>query len=223
MRKFEQRIEGLLNGTFARIFASDIQPVEIVAALQRECDNNTRIESRERIVAPNVYVVEVSSHDYERLNPYGPQLDQEFARAVLEYARAQRYAMVGPLQVSLEEDNDLGTGRYRVSCNIQASHPSRPRSVPTSAGHWLEIQGQPPTGLGPVTIIGRGSEADIRVNDPGVSRKHAEIRIGQPPMLLDLGSTNGLIMDGRPTRRASLRDGSLITLGSTFIVYRQAV
>ena len=63
---------------------------------------------------------------------------------------------------------------------------------------------------------------NTRIDDPGVSRKHAEIRPGTPAMVPDLGSTNGIVVDGQHTTRATLRDGSRIVVGSTTIIYRQA-
>lgn len=74
---------------------------------------------------------------------------------------------------------------------------------------------------GAACVLGRSTEADVRIDDPGVSRKHAEIRPGTPSMVLDLGSTNGIVVDGQHTQRATLRDGSRIVVGSTTIVYRQ--
>lgn len=71
-------------------------------------------------------------------------------------------------------------------------------------------------------VLGRSTEADVRVDDPGVSRKHCEIRVGTPSVVQDLGSTNGIVVDGQHTQRATLRDGSRIVVGSTTIVYRQA-
>ena len=59
MKKFEQRLEGLVNGTFAKVFKSEVQPVEIAGALQRECDNNATIWNRDRTVVPNDFIVEL--------------------------------------------------------------------------------------------------------------------------------------------------------------------
>jgi pSer/pThr/pTyr-binding forkhead associated (FHA) protein len=87
---------------------------------------------------------------------------------------------------------------------------------------WLELNGQRHPLDRPVLVLGRSTEADVRVDDPGVSRRHAEIRVGNPSMVLDLGSTNGIVVDGQHTTRATLRDGSRIVVGSTTIVYRQA-
>jgi pSer/pThr/pTyr-binding forkhead associated (FHA) protein len=86
---------------------------------------------------------------------------------------------------------------------------------------WLEVNGQPHQLDRPVVVLGRSTDADIRIDDPGVSRRHAEIRTGTPSMVLDLGSTNGIVVDGQHTQRATLRDGSRIVVGSTTIVYRQ--
>jgi pSer/pThr/pTyr-binding forkhead associated (FHA) protein len=62
---------------------------------------------------------------------------------------------------------------------------------------------------------------DLRIDDPGVSRQHAQIRTGDTPTILDLGSTNGTIVDGRTVQEAELHDGARILLGSTTPVFRQ--
>ncbi|MFI6447568.1 FhaA domain-containing protein [Kitasatospora sp. NPDC050543] len=281
LKKFEQRLEGLVNGTFAKVFKSEVQPVEIAGALQRECDNNATIWNRDRTVVPNDFIVELSPHDHERLSPYSGQLGQELAGMVREYAEAQRYTFMGPLQVNLEKADDLDTGLYRVRSRTltaedpqqaaqqppagpagygrppaaaapdapwqqqgaggygtpppPAAPPAMPPAAPAGgnvrpfpgAGHgtavrrWIEVNGARHQITGNACVLGRSTEADVRIDDPGVSRKHAEIRPGTPSMVLDLGSTNGIVVDGQHTQRATLRDGSRIVVGSTTIVYRQ--
>jgi len=284
LKKFEQRLEGLVNGTFAKVFKSEVQPVEIAGALQRECDNNATIWNRDRTVVPNDFIVELSPHDYERLSPYAGQLGTELAGMVREYAEAQRYSFMGPLQVTLEQADELDTGLYRVRSRTLAGEepaaqqapqppaapggyerrptppapgapwqqqgaapygappppagpPAMPQTPPAAAGNvrpfpgaghsgantrrWVEVNGTRHQITGNACVLGRSTEADIRIDDPGVSRKHAEIRPGTPAMVLDLGSTNGIVVDGQHTQRATLRDGSRIVLGSTTIVYRQ--
>ncbi|MCG6494684.1 DUF3662 and FHA domain-containing protein [Kitasatospora sp. A2-31] len=282
LKKFEQRLEGLVNGTFAKVFKSEVQPVEIAGALQRECDNNASIWNRDRTVVPNDFIVELSPHDYERLSPYSGQLGNELAGMVREYAEAQRYSFMGPLQVNLEKADDLDTGLYRVRSRTLAAEepqqqapaqptqgggygrppaapapgapwqqpgaagysapppPAAPPAMPAGAppaggnvrpfpgaGHgtsvrrWIEVNGARHQISGNACVLGRSTEADVRIDDPGVSRKHAEIRPGTPSMVLDLGSTNGIVVDGQHTQRATLRDGSRIVVGSTTIVYRQ--
>ena len=72
-------------------------------------------------------------------------------------------------------------------------------------------------------VIGRGAYADIRIDDPGVSRHHAEIRIGSDVILRDLGSTNGTYVNGTLIAEQPLRDGAVITIGSTNLTFRSAI
>ncbi|MFD0149001.1 FhaA domain-containing protein [Streptomyces sp. NPDC055721] len=288
LKRFEQRLEGLVNGTFAKVFKSEVQPVEIAGALQRECDNNATIWNRERTVVPNDFIVELSAPDYERLSPYSGQLGDELAGLVREYAKQQRYTFMGPIKVHLEKADDLDTGLYRVRSRTLASSTSQPQ--PPAAGpqqhqqqpgqaqgrggygyppagappmpaspppaapghrpaapagrpaggpvampgtgsgpgagsrvrHWIEINGTRHQISRPTLVLGRSTDADVRIDDPGVSRRHCEIRTGTPSTIQDLGSTNGIVVDGQHTTRATLRDGSRIVVGSTTIVYRQA-
>jgi hypothetical protein len=303
LKRFEQRLEGLVNGTFAKVFKSEVQPVEIAGALQRECDNNATIWNRDRTVVPNDFVVELSAPDYERLSPYAVQLGDELAGMVKDYAKQQRYTFMGQVKVHLEQAGDLDTGLYRVRSRTLAAsesqspqqyggpaarpaapsyqqpqhapqgyqqHPQQrpagypepgrhgagparpagappmPAAPPPGGGHrpggasvtrlpgtgvpagapatrrWIEINGTRHQISRPTLVLGRSTEADVRVDDPGVSRKHCEIRVGSPSVVQDLGSTNGIVVDGQHTQRATLRDGSRIVVGSTTIVYRQA-
>ncbi|MEU3598842.1 DUF3662 and FHA domain-containing protein [Streptomyces sp. NPDC006798] len=272
LKRFEQRLEGLVNGTFAKVFKSEVQPVEIAGALQRECDNNATIWNRDRTVVPNDFIVELSTPDFERLSPYSGQLGDELAGLVRDYAKQQRYTFMGPIKVHLEKADDLDTGLYRVRSRTLASstsqspergagHPPRPAGGPSGAPpmpaapppgagrpglaavgpdrgaggsggpgplpgaqvrRWIEINGTRHQISRPTLVLGRSTEADVRIDDPGVSRRHCEIRTGTPPTIQDLGSTNGIVVDGQHTTRATLRDGSRIVVGSTTIVYRQA-
>ncbi|MFI0978049.1 FhaA domain-containing protein [Streptomyces sp. NPDC021093] len=279
LKRFEQKLEGMVNGTFAKVFKSEVQPVEIAGALQRECDNNATIWNRERTVVPNDFIVELSTPDYERLSPYSGQLGDELSGLVRDYAKQQRYTFMGPIKVHLEKADDLDTGLYRVRSRTLASStsqvaapsdpgpaaPSAPRGggygypPPASGGappmpqappggparpgpgadrrtpgagpgpmpgaqirRWIEINGTRHQISRPTLVMGRSTEADVRIDDPGVSRRHCEIRTGTPATIQDLGSTNGIVVDGQHTTRATLRDGSRIVVGSTTIVYRQA-
>ncbi|MEU9483238.1 FhaA domain-containing protein [Streptomyces decoyicus] len=270
LKRFEQRLEGLVNGTFAKVFKSEVQPVEIAGALQRECDNNATIWNRDRTVVPNDFIVELSTPDYERLSPYSGQLGDELSSMVRDYAKQQRYTFMGSIKVHLEKADDLDTGLYRVRSRTLASSSSQdapaaadrsaaaprgsrpggghvspppmpsspppgsaqpvPRTAPPGAGpqpaaqtrRWIEINGTRHQISRPTLVLGRSTDADVRIDDPGVSRRHCEIRVGTPPTIQDLGSTNGIVVDGQHTTRATLRDGSRIVVGSTTIVYRQA-
>nr|BBJ52347.1 hypothetical protein SAVMC3_49760 [Streptomyces avermitilis] len=155
LKKFEQRLEGLVNGTFAKVFKSEVQPVEIAGALQRECDNNATIWNRDRTVVPNDFIVELSTPDFERLSPYSGQLGDELAGMVRDYAKQQRYTFMGPIKVHLEKADDLDTGLYRVRSRTLASTSNQqapsapPRVRPRAAAEpWREATAirRPPRG-----------------------------------------------------------------------------
>lgn len=93
-------------------------------------------------------------------------------------------------------------------------------AAPTSLGS-LDVDGSPHRIDRAVTVIGRAMDVDIVLDDPGVSRRHAEIHVvdGQA-RVIDLGSTNGTFVDGERIHAAALADGSTVTVGRTRITYR---
>ncbi|WP_243767043.1 DUF3662 domain-containing protein, partial [Streptomyces sp. GC420] len=153
LKRFEQRLEGLVNGTFAKVFKSEVQPVEIAGALQRECDNNAQIWNRDRTVVPNDFIVELSTGDYERLSPYSGQLGDELSGMVRDYAKQQRYTFMGPIKVHLEKAEDLDTGLYRVRSRTLASSesqgPAAQAFAPGRAASPREAWGGRPAAGGP--------------------------------------------------------------------------
>src|SRR6059058_4965518 len=91
IQRFEQRLEQAVTGAFARAFRSAVQPMEIAAALQREVDNSAQILSREKRLAPNDFVIDLSPTDFDRLSAYGETLSSELAQMLHDHAEEQRY------------------------------------------------------------------------------------------------------------------------------------
>jgi len=230
LHRFEQRLEHAVTGAFARAFRSAVQPVEIAAALQRDIDNSVQILSRDRLLAPNSFTVELSATDYDRLAPYGQTLSDELAGMVRDHVAEQRYTLAGPLMISFERSDDLTTGRFRVrgQANAAVTPADGQRTTDTAvrrAPVVLEVNGMRHPLEPPGIVVGRGSEADLRINDPGISRRHVELRVqinGDRISVeaVDLGSTNGTIVDGRRVQRALLHDGSSVLIGGTTLVVR---
>lgn len=223
LHRFEQRLETAVTTAFARAFRSEVQPVEIASALQREVDNSSQVMSRNRRLAPNVFVVELSPTDHERLNQLGAALTRELATLIKEHAQEQRYTLAGPLEITLTESGELGTGRFRVRSRTNATVEA-PTADPEGAV-FVEIGGArhsvPTTGM----VIGRGSEADLRIDDPGISRRHARIEVhgsgdGVSVTVADLESTNGVILNGQRVSLAAAANGSDVRLGNTTLTIR---
>lgn len=224
LQRFEQRLENLISGAFARAFRSAVQPVEIAAALQREVDNNSQILSRDRRLVPNEFHVELADGDLERLAPYDNAMARDLAEQLEEHAEAQGYVFPGPIEVHFEQASDLPTGQMRVRSAARASVSGgvEPRSRSRAPKAVLEINGTRHPLLPPGVVVGRGAESDVRINDPGVSRRHVEfdcVERGDGPYVTvtDLGSTNGMLVDGQRVDRAVLGDGSTVRIGSTVV------
>jgi hypothetical protein len=237
--RFEKRVEGAVSGVFARAFKGDVQPVEIAARLQRELDGEAKLMSRDKRLVPNDFSVGLSQHDHDKLAPYGSTLTRELGDELRNHAREMGYVFNGPIRIDLELDTRLPTGRFTVASEAVAaveSAPGRGRTAgptqpdPSDSGDpddrangsgrlVLEVNGTRHPLEAPGLVIGRGTEADLRINDPGISRRHAEIRVDEQGAgtidIVDLGSTNGITVDGHKVRTAVLHDGSRIEIGST--------
>jgi hypothetical protein len=210
---FEKGLERVVNGAFAKTFKSGLQPLEVTAALRRELDTKAAVVSRDRILVPNQFIVRLSPSDYERMNALGPALIDEFTQLVQQHATAQHYSFAGGISITLQNDPRLTDGLVSIdSVNVKGEIAWTPvldiggRRYPITKGR---------------TVIGRGSEADITVDDTGTSRKHVEILWdGTRGQVNDLGSTNGSKLNGQPVKQAPLPPDSVIEIGRTRIVFR---
>ena len=228
LQRFENRLEQAVSGAFAKAFRSAVQPVELAAALQREVDNSAQILSRNRRLVPNTFQIDLSSMDYDRLVPYEQTLTTELIDLLREHAEDQHYVFAGPVSIDFDQADDLVTGRFRVrsraAAQVSSSITGSNRSV-RAAGAALVVNGSRHALTAPGLVVGRGSEADVRINDPGVSRRHAEFRVtarggSTTVSVVDLGSTNGTLVGQRRVDEADLSDGTTVRIGNTDIVVR---
>ena len=252
MQKFEDSLDRVVNGAFAKAFKAEVQPVELAAALQRDVDDRASVLDRDRTVIPNVFHIELSDHDYTRLAVFKDALASELSTLVTTYAGEQGYTLLGQVRVTMSQDDELETGIFRVRSEAKAEvtskagvvevievdevesapaeqpaaqpSPSEPSPAQATASTprqpRLEVGGQAYPLVRAITLLGRGTDADIRVEDPGVSRKHCEIVVGIPALVRDLRSTNGTFVDGEKIDEVALEDGSVVKIGGTSLVYR---
>ena len=231
--RVEKKLEGAVNGVFARAFKGDVQPIEITARLQRELDSEAKLLNREHKLVPNDFTVQLSKHDHDRLAPYSKMLNSEVIPQLNEYAAEKGYIFNGLLTIDYELDDSLPTGRFTISsaavAGVDGSDPSTTQV--RRASLVLEVNGIRHPLNPPGVVLGRGTEADLRINDPGISRTHARIEVhgtastysgysggdgaDQQITIEDLGSTNGILINGQRVRHATLSAGSRFEIGST--------
>jgi len=231
LQRFESRLEEMISGVFARTFRSAVQPVEISAALNREVDNSAQILSRDRRLVPNDFHIELAPGDHDRLGQLGPQLTSELAEMLREHAAQQSYVFTGPVHITLEPVDELTTGRFRVRSKSVSTVSQGDRQPPPTATQvrrasaYLEVNGQRLPLSAPGIVVGRSNDADLRIDDPGVSRRHMEVRVvdganGPRVTVLDMGSTNGILVNGKRVEEATIGDGTVVRIGNTSMTLR---
>ncbi len=213
LQQFEERLERLVEGTLSKPFRSNLQPIEIGRRLTREMDLHRRVGVR-GLIAPNSFTVTLSPADVDRFANFVDALSRELAEAAREHARIEGYSFVGPVDVQVYEGTRLRPGRFVVTAEVVEGPDEGPY-----AELVLPDGSRFPLGDGPVTL-GRLAECDLVLNDPNVSRRHAELRRTTDGVVVtDLGSTNGTRVNGVPVREQQLVSGDELTVGSTTLVF----
>ena len=214
---FEARLDRLVNGAFARAFTAEVQPIEIAAALHREMDDRAAVIDKARTITPNVFHLDLSSRDFERLTVFSDALKNELDGVIVEHAQSQGYVLVGPAEVFMAEDADLDVGVFRVRSQARPA-----AGAPAIAGtpRLVFPDGREVPLVSTVSKLGRGTDVNVHVDDSGASRIHCEIVLGSPIKIRDLSSTNGTFVNGERISDVDAIDGTRVTIGTTTIVLR---
>ena len=247
LQRFEKRLEGLVEGAFAKVFKGVVHPVEILNAMQREAEAHKAILAGGRTLVPNRYVIDLSPYDHSRLAPYAAALAQELAQSQAEFIGEQAWTVYGDVIVEIERGDGLDTGMFRVTAEVYTGGEVAPVQQPAYdagpqyAPYDQQQQGYQPHGGGhngrnvglvsgdgrtyPLqmgsTVIGRGDQANLRLPDVGISRRHARLDYdGSQVVLTDLGSTNGTMVNGQRVSAVALNPGDMIQLGTTTLTFR---
>jgi len=213
LQQFEERLERLVEGTLAKPFRSNLQPIEIGRKMTREMDLHRRVGVH-GLIAPNVFSVTLASADVDRFANFIDALSRELADAAREHARIESYTFVGPVDVQIFEGTKLRAGRFSITAEVVEG-----AEAIALAELVLPDGNRVPVGADPV-VIGRLPECAIVLGDPNVSRRHAELRrVGDSVVVTDLGSTNGTRVNGITVREQHLASGDEVSVGSTTLVF----
>ena len=248
LRAIEQRLERLFEGVFGRAFRTNVQPVELARKLAKEMDEH-RSTSVTRIYVPNEYTIFLSSSDRTQFEGYENQLVSELEEYLAEHAVREHYALLTPPRILFETDDDLGVGEFGIATRMAQQGPSggdeepvdeiaagatmiyKPRTQPTEAVSIEELGIEREVGVlswagrrrildKNRAVLGRSRDVDVQIEDPNVSRRHAEVvQQGSTWWVVDLGSTNGVEVDGRRVQRAKLDDGTSFLIGETTVTF----
>jgi hypothetical protein len=234
LRDFERRLEGAVEGFFARAFRSGLQPVELAKAIQRYAADYQQV-GIDGVYIPNVYRFLLAPDDMERFSGLDSSMRRELADVVRRTASERGWRLKGPVRIELREDDSVRVGTYELRGKAEAGKeekPARP-AVERESAKTSVMQAPPTTPtkarlkimsgtddgqeftVEHTGVIGRLPECEITLKDPSVSRRHARLACTDDRWEVeDLGSTNGVRLNGASVGRATLTDGDTIELGN---------
>ncbi|MGB7449371.1 MAG: DUF3662 and FHA domain-containing protein [Ornithinimicrobium sp.] len=189
---------------------------ELVAAAEDHADS-------QRYTSPGPMQVRLTKDDdletgIFRVKPASKEGQRRSARATS--ARRQRPEEHQQEASSRDADGESGDTRAFPA----TSAPSKARQHTRGPQPWLDIDGRRENLQTAVTLLGRDASAAITIDDPGISRRHAEIRVSHDGphlqvLIRDAGSTNGTFLNGDSIGTEELNDGDRITLGRTTLIF----
>jgi hypothetical protein len=244
LRNLEAKLGGIVEGAFGRAFRTSVQPVELAHKLAKEMEENQMV-SVSRVYVPNHYRIFLSPSDREQFTSYEPALRKELSDYLLEHARQEQFALTSRPQIEFQTDERLDVGEFGIQAQLLGELEGEVAEAGPSAGDFghtmvyspdraarqlepipdrrqalLVSEGRRNMLSGQRVMIGRSRECDIVVNDPNVSRRHIELRRGERGWAaVDLGSTNGMKINGRRVSHAELEPGDRITIGISDLTF----
>jgi hypothetical protein len=248
LRNLETKLADLVEGTFGRVFRSEVRPVELARKLAREMDEHKTV-SISRTYVPNEYDVFLSAEDRERLEEVEASLIGELSAYLLEHARRERLALLSRPRIEFHTDERLALGEFGIRTRLVGPTDDRALHDGAQARHGntmiyssanriggsveeahdqrqqralLLAEGRRHVVAPGGALIGRSRECDVVLTDANVSRRHAEVTpvAAGAWTICDLGSTNGVRINGRQIAGAEpLSSCDRIALGTAEIAF----
>ena len=237
LSRLENLAERLVEGTFARLLGARLQPIEVARHMARAMEDGQVINAQGEIVVPNEYLVTLHPDDLAALESYQDTLRDELTRYAVSLARRAGATMVGRPRVFVQSSPAVPLRHVRVDGRVVSARQGSATlartqemqepvasTVQETAPAYVLFDGYRRMPISEAVIaIGRSLDNDIILDDPRVSRQHAQLRrrYGQY-VLYDLDSTGGVTINGRPVREAVLQPGDVIAFAGVKVRFEQA-
>ena len=237
LAKFESKAEQWIEGTFGRIFGGRIQPLEVASALARVMEDEHFTANNGERFAPNVYWVYLNPADYDALRETRPNLPDDLARSLIDLASRAGLRMTEQPAVEIHADERIPRRQVSVAGQYVAQNTApisqtaeiavsqinalRQASDASRIHSFLILDGRRHVPLvKPVVTLGRALDNDVVLDDPRVSRHHAQLRVRQGRYVLyDTGSSGGTFVNQLPISEVVLSAGDVISLAGAQIIF----
>jgi len=237
IERFEALAERLVEGTFARLFAGRLRPLEVATHLTRAMEDYQVLASDGTRQAPTHYWVYLHSDDHQALVAHQPELEAKLARHVAELAAQAGLVLTTTPVVHVMADERTGPRHVRVDARwipaeedvVDKTREMEPGEADAEAAEAIAPQGRPflvlegrrhVNLLQPVISIGRALDNDMIIEDSRVSRHHAQLRLRYGRYVLyDLGSSGGTSINGYPVEECVLHSGDIVSFAGVQVIY----
>ncbi|HEX9776394.1 MAG TPA: DUF3662 and FHA domain-containing protein [Actinomycetota bacterium] len=234
LREFERRLEGLVEGFFARALpGGGVQPIELGKRMVRAMEEEKVSGADGSTYVPNSFSFQISAKDFTRLDQIKTTLKKELVALAHRATANEGWLMVGPAEISVVPGTEVKKGTFKVEAQfVEGALPEKQAGPQTQliemslAADAELVQVGKTRRTWPISkevlVIGRMDGCDVMLPDSGVSRRHAEIRReGDEWVVVDLGSTNGTEVNGKRVNRHRLAPGDRLVLGETTLEFRR--
>jgi hypothetical protein len=219
--QFEVQFNELSNGEIVDGELSELQPVELAGIVNQEI---SRIQNE---LSPSEKVekisISLSSHDYKRLSKFETLLKDGLEDLVRKSGELKRIESIAKTKIEIIKDSSLEQGVAKSVPLISFESPLEifteeyTEVITQTKTYILDINGLKKD-LAPGTYtLGRGTEVDIQIHDPGISRKHLSITVDEKVVVTDLNSTNGTFMGTERVQELIVEDKITFRVGVTEI------
>ena len=217
LKRIEQKLEKIVEGTFTRVFPSSVKPIELGKRIRRVLEDKKTIGVQGQIIIPNRYVISLSPKDLENIESIQESIQREISSSIRDHANDENYHFQGTLTVEIFSNSSLKTGSIEVDGLFEENKGGfPPGSLINENGERLIITEQK-------LSIGRDTKSTMQVVDVEVSRNHAEIRLLNTSfVLIDLQSTNGTFVNGQRVQEHTLQNFDQIKIGSTILLFQKS-
>jgi hypothetical protein len=233
--RFEEIVQQLVEGTFSRLFAGRLRPIQVANALAHALEDQALSRPGSAPLAPDHYQVALNPADHSALLASQPGLAADLSRHLFDLARQAGFVMHRLPSVDLVPRPGVALHRVQVSARRQEADDEAQDSTrqmdlpPDQAGEdpappnrpFVILEGRRHIRLTSATVsLGRHLDNDIIVDDSRVSRQHAQLRRRYGRYVIyDLGSTGGTSVNGYPVQECVLEAGDVISLAGVNIIY----
>jgi len=239
LMRLESWIEQLVEAPFVRLFAGRLFAQDVARHLARALEDGERLGADGAPEVPGRYRIALNPEDLAALQRHHPDLDAQLAIELQAVAESMHIRLMEPPAIMLEPNaglplhavhitpanHALATHEPTRDLDLDAIRQRAEQETADKLYAYLIVQGTHSFDLTqPAVRIGRALDNDLILEDPRVSRYHAQLRCRYRRYILqDMGSRGGITVNGFPVQEIVLRPGDVISLAGVDLIYAEEI